>query len=1056
MKSHALSLLLIFLLPIGLITFALLSLRPSPALATMTATYTVTKTADTNDGVCDADCSLREAIIAANNNPGVDTIIVPAGVYLLTIAGPHEDEAATGDLDITDDLILHGDGIDQTIIDGNQLDRILHIHDSNVQISGMTIRNGDISAHTQAAGGGILVDRGTLFLENVKVTANKAWRGGGIAVLDNGRLELDNSEVSNNEIRGFVAYGGGVYVASGYHENEESSITVSNSVVRQNLAIGDGNPPVGGGIMVHAPWAQPVTATITSSVIEYNTIDYWTSCGAGEGGGIFFDSGDNLEYKVGGLSIIDTVIRYNVADTPLTVCDGPYAGGVFFRGDRLSVENSQIISNTALSRGGIWILTTYQGESYLITNSSISYNQAVAGSGGGLTAYVRPDGVREYQLQIEDSIISHNATTYDGGGASLGGNVIMTNTIIAHNSAGGDGGGLTGGGRLIRSAIHHNSAGGDGGGIHQLFNVLLDASVVHHNVAGGSGGGLIMAAAYNPPPVADILNSTISYNTAAEAGAIHHAITSANGCFGAFVHLKNSTIAYNTGTTAVGGLLSDPGGLDIPKCTPSGFPGILGQTTLVNTLLAHNSGGNCNIFTSDQTVSLGHNLSDDATCLLQATGDMVRTGAHIGPLQDNGGNTLTHALLEGSPAIDGGTDTHCPPTDQRGFVRPYGASCDIGAFEAEILQPYLYVNPKSLTFTAVAGADNPLPQVINVANSGAGELTWTASETIPWLTLSANSGAAPAAVSVMINSSGLSAGSYTGNIIFESAAMGSPQTVTVTLHIVDIATVIKNGDFELGRDGSWQNEYLLAEAAEFSQYTPPHSGNWSALMGGTNGFADSISQPIMLPSGGDDLVLNYYYFSQSDETECQWDKAEVRLNQTVVATHELCIANNTANWVMNSINITAFAGQEVNLQFYVETDILFNPSVFLLDDVSVGYIRPSISANYMTGAPGSHFTFTAADFPPNSPATISVNGHFLTTVNTNASGEAAFVLHTGANMLPGFYNVSFAVNPSASVTIKLDPTAPVRPLEGDAPIIDVPDSILPIEERFIYLPIVVR
>lgn len=51
------------------------------------ATFTVTKTADTADGVCDADCSLREAIVAANALTGADTIAVPAGVYTLTIAG---------------------------------------------------------------------------------------------------------------------------------------------------------------------------------------------------------------------------------------------------------------------------------------------------------------------------------------------------------------------------------------------------------------------------------------------------------------------------------------------------------------------------------------------------------------------------------------------------------------------------------------------------------------------------------------------------------------------------------------------------------------------------------------------------------------------------------------------------------------------------------------------------------------------------------------------------------------------------------------------------------
>ena len=53
----------------------------------------------------------------------------------------------------------------------------------------------------------------------------------------------------------------------------------------------------------------------------------------------------------------------------------------------------------------------------------------------------------------------------------------------------------------------------------------------------------------------------------------------------------------------------------------------------------------------------------------------------IGPLVDNGGPTLTHALQAGSPAIDAADDAVCPATDQRGVDRPQGAACDVGAYE---------------------------------------------------------------------------------------------------------------------------------------------------------------------------------------------------------------------------------------------------------------------------------------------------------------------------------------------------------------------------------------
>lgn len=70
----------------------------------------MTKTEDTDDGGCDDDCSLREAVIAANADPGLTCIVVPAGVYTLSIAGVGEDAAETGDLDVTDDLIILGAG----------------------------------------------------------------------------------------------------------------------------------------------------------------------------------------------------------------------------------------------------------------------------------------------------------------------------------------------------------------------------------------------------------------------------------------------------------------------------------------------------------------------------------------------------------------------------------------------------------------------------------------------------------------------------------------------------------------------------------------------------------------------------------------------------------------------------------------------------------------------------------------------------------------------------------------------------------------------------------
>ena len=181
------------------LTLALSALILDGALPAQAATFTVTRFDDPVPDGCNSgvDCSLREAIIAANAAPGADTIILPAGIYTLAIAGAGDNVAATGDLDITDDLTLTGDGAATTIIDGGTLDRVLDIlAGSTVEISGVTVRNGTASPF----GGGILNEAGsTLTLTAVAVSGNtSSSSGGGISNLSTASLTLNNSTISGN------------------------------------------------------------------------------------------------------------------------------------------------------------------------------------------------------------------------------------------------------------------------------------------------------------------------------------------------------------------------------------------------------------------------------------------------------------------------------------------------------------------------------------------------------------------------------------------------------------------------------------------------------------------------------------------------------------------------------------------------------------------------------------------------------------------------------------------------------------------------------------------
>ena len=134
--------------------------------------------------------------------------------------------------------------------------------------------------------------------------------------------------------------------------------------------------------------------------------------------------------------------------------------------------------------------------------------------------------------------------------------------------------------------------------------------------------------------------------------------------------LQNTTVTNNSAADGGGGIANTP------------FNGSA-LTRFKNSLIAGNTAaGSNNCFNSGGTLtSHGHNLEDEDTCELNQPTDIVNTDPLLGSLADNGGPTLTHALLPGSLAIDAADDSAAPPTDQRGVARPQGAASDIGAFE---------------------------------------------------------------------------------------------------------------------------------------------------------------------------------------------------------------------------------------------------------------------------------------------------------------------------------------------------------------------------------------
>ena len=234
------------------------------------ADITVTETADelNNDG----DCSLREAIQAANTDAavdactagsGADVIFVPAGFYSLSLAGTAEDGNATGDLDITDDLTLVGAGPPNTYIDGNNLDRVLDIPVGGltVNVEDLTVYNGSVAG----SGGGLRV-RGTTNISNTVFYFNRSnLCCGAIFVIGTADvLNVLNSAFSFNT--GNNGGGGGAIGSNG-------TADVANTTF-----YGNRTDESGGAFVTAGP------TFLTNVTIVGNTAD--TDASGGDGGGL--------------------------------------------------------------------------------------------------------------------------------------------------------------------------------------------------------------------------------------------------------------------------------------------------------------------------------------------------------------------------------------------------------------------------------------------------------------------------------------------------------------------------------------------------------------------------------------------------------------------------------------------------------------------------------------------------------------------------------------------------------------------------------------------------
>ena len=497
-------------------------------LCAQSQTFQVTTTADSGPG------SLRDAITTAVAAGGGTIIFTNvSGMVSLQSALP----------DISGNLRILGNGPANVAINTYRTNRVFNvlpgaicnISDLTVQGSGPSIGGYPYPLTASVA----IVNAGTMSISNCffhdNGSGSSSGGGGGAISSGGGGLVLNNVILSNN-----LAYGSSALAAS--------NVRATNCLFIGNIA-GDVPPISVGGDSVFSD------TTFTQNKASFAT------GGGGIAAGYF--PGPNPGVN---LTLLNCSVLHNLGDHD--------SGGIYFKGDSLTISNCVINNNTAGHFGGINAAAT----NILILNSTISGNSADSYGGMTLSGNCTING-----CTISSNV---NAFTYFGGGVTAWGTLNMTNCTISGNR-----------GRYYPGV----------------------------GVYCGSGS----------------------------------------------TRAVNCTIAFN--------------GVGVNNL----FDGFTNTFYALNTIIANNGTGPTNGDILGTLTSQGHNLIGNLNTNMTIVGstnkDIYGVDPRLGPLQNNGGLTLTHALMRASPAINAGTSTGAPLTDQRGIARPCGTEVDIGAFEYDAL-----------------------------------------------------------------------------------------------------------------------------------------------------------------------------------------------------------------------------------------------------------------------------------------------------------------------------------------------------------------------------------
>jgi len=375
------------------------------ASSALARTFTVTRADDPTPPASNpcqvGDCSLREAVLAADGHPGADTIDFASSLSSETI------DLVLGEIRIRRELAITGPGASKLSVSAGQQSRIFHMTRGDITIQGLTIRDGreaatptgpacpDTSAPVFTHGGGILQDKGDLRLDHVKLRNNAV-----------------------NSASGGIIGGGGI-------ANIDGTLVVTHSRLTRNDVDG-GAISSGGGILNCVGIVKLNRTTVDNSSVSSEAI--------GSGGGVA--NGEGAAHDTGRLNLKESAIELNNVSSEAI----SEAGGLSTSGGPVKVNQSTINDNSATVIGGGSIADgggiEIANATAKFINSTIANNLAIApnAAGGGFAV-----GGTDAKLILRSVTLANNIS--DGTSTERGGNLAgaefanLRNTIVAKGKA---------------------------------------------------------------------------------------------------------------------------------------------------------------------------------------------------------------------------------------------------------------------------------------------------------------------------------------------------------------------------------------------------------------------------------------------------------------------------------------------------------------------------------------------------------------------------------------------------------------------------------------------